>query len=95
MTLDSRPSYRLTDLGTLGGKMSRATAINAAGQVVGEAATSSGATHAFLYAGGKTRDLGTLGGGNSCAYGINATGQVVGSSGPDGATVVPSSSAAG
>ena len=58
--------------------MSRANAINAAGQVVGEAATADGATHAFLYTDGKMKDLGTLHGGNSRAYGINAAGQVVG-----------------
>ena len=72
--------YRLTDLGTLGGKTSRAYAINAAGQVVGEAATAAGATHAFLYADGKMTDLGTLHGGNSVAQGINRLGQIVGRS---------------
>ena len=72
------PRYHLTDLGTLGGRTSRANAINALGQVVGEAATVNGATHAFLYADGTMKDLGTLHGGNSCAKDINALGQVVG-----------------
>ena len=74
--------YRLTDLGTLGGATSNANAINAAGQVVGESDTATGAKHAFLYADGKMKDLGTLDAGNSCAEGINARGQVVGWSGP-------------
>jgi len=74
--------YRLTDLGTLGGADSCATAINAAGQVVGEANIDASATkHAFLYSAGKMEDLGTLRGGNSHAFDINAAGQVVGDSG--------------
>ena len=73
--------YRLTDLGTLGGTTSKAIAINAAGQVVGESTIATGATHAFLYTDGKMKDLGTLDGGNSGAGGINRAGQVVGYSG--------------
>jgi probable HAF family extracellular repeat protein len=38
----------MTDLGTLGGRSSVAVAINAAGQVAGQADTSSGGLHAFL-----------------------------------------------
>lgn len=65
----------LTHLGTLGDPSapSRATAINARGQVVG---SSNG--RAFLYEGGAMRDLGTLGGGSGIANGINDRGQVVG-----------------
>ena len=55
--------------------------MNAAGEVVGDSATATGATHAFLYADGKMKDLGTLRGGESLRYGINAAGQVVGNSG--------------
>ena len=88
------PSYRLTDLGTLGGARSCAYGINAAGQVVGEASTDSSATlHAFLYSGGTMKDLGTLRGGNSYATGINDGGQVVGYSAPATTTTSLSSTA--
>jgi probable HAF family extracellular repeat protein len=74
------PLYHLTDLGTLGGNRSEATAINASGQVVGDSATPNDATsHAFLYSDGTMIDLGSLGGKlGSDATGINASGQVVG-----------------
>ena len=75
------PSYRLIDLGTLGGATSSAIGINAGGQVVGHAATAAGAIHAFLYDAGRMKDLGTLHGGNSYGVGINVGGQIVGCSG--------------
>ena len=69
----------MTDLGTLGGAASEAAGINNCGQVVGEAYTSSGAEHAFLYSGGTMQDLGTLfAGSNSFAAGINNSGLIVG-----------------
>src|SRR5262245_59554934 len=71
-------SYAVTDLGTLGGSSSLAYGINDAGQVVGEATTSGGYGHAFLYQNGGMADLGTLGGTYSVANGINDVGQVVG-----------------
>jgi probable HAF family extracellular repeat protein len=68
------------DLGTFpGGGSSAAYGINAAGEVVGQADTWNGQTHAFLYSGGIMRDLGTLGGGwISSAIGINDAGDIVG-----------------
>jgi probable HAF family extracellular repeat protein/YVTN family beta-propeller protein len=71
-------TYWVTNLGTLGGLTSTATAVNALGQVVGYSETATGETHAFLFSGGTMSDLGTLGGAYSVATGINASGQVVG-----------------
>jgi probable HAF family extracellular repeat protein len=66
------------DLGTLGGRNSLAAAINTTGEVAGQSAVASGATHAFLYSSGVMHDLGTLGGTTSAAEGLNAAGEVVG-----------------
>jgi probable HAF family extracellular repeat protein len=67
------------DLGTLGGRDSRAYAINDEGKVVGGSDTSDGGKHAFLWIVAEgMRDLGTLGGPNSSANDINASGQVAG-----------------
>lgn len=63
------------DLGTLGENSSGATAINAAGQVVGHTTD-----HPFLYTDGTMIDLGSLGGNNGVAQAINDKGQVVGRS---------------
>ncbi|HEX8200017.1 MAG TPA: PEP-CTERM sorting domain-containing protein [Isosphaeraceae bacterium] len=72
------------DLGTLGGRVSQAAAINDRGMVVGWANLASdrpnydGPIHAFLDD-GRMRDLGpALGGGVSHAYGINSAGDIVG-----------------
>ena len=77
----AKPSYRFTDLGTLGGNTSYAFGLNDRGQVAGHATIASGAPHAFLYSDGKMRDLGTLGGSTSYAFRVNDRGQVVGKAG--------------
>lgn len=65
--------YAVTDLGTLS-----VSDLNNAGQVVGQASTTDGFNHAFLWDSGTMIDLGTLGGTNSAANGINDLGQVAG-----------------
>ncbi|RYZ58097.1 MAG: HAF repeat-containing protein [Proteobacteria bacterium] len=67
-------------LGTLGGKVSFANAINQKGWVAGTSETADGSWHAFLWQNGRMVDLGTLGGKNSYADGINELGQVIGNS---------------
>jgi len=74
--------YAVTDLGDLGGGVAEAYAINAAGQVVGRAASDAGVYHAFLW--DRTsgmRDLESPGAPvtrSSEALGINGPGEVVG-----------------
>jgi probable HAF family extracellular repeat protein len=70
-------------IGSFGGDWSVATAINSAGQVVGNASLtadhlSHNVTHAYLYRDRVMRDLGTLGGASSGANDINNAGQVAG-----------------
>ncbi|HTU45471.1 MAG TPA: hypothetical protein VMF91_10440 [Bryobacteraceae bacterium] len=70
---------QMVDLGTLGGRDSKAVGINEAGQVVGSASLPDQSRHAFIYQAGKLVDLGTLpGGAFSAAYAINNHGLVVG-----------------
>lgn len=74
-------NYQFTDLGTLGGVTSSASAINNLGQIVGQSALAGGAVRATLWQGDSKIDLGVLQGGDkSQASGINDLGQVVGSS---------------
>lgn len=69
---------RMQDLGTLGGRDSKALGINDAGDVVGWSAMPDSSHHAFLFRGGKLRDLGALGGASfSAAYAIDAAGVIV------------------
>ena len=80
------PQYVVVDLGTLGGSMSFAQAINNYGQIVGGSslpgdpvdALGNPIVHAFLYSNGLLTDLGTLGGDSSYANAINDAGQVAG-----------------
>ena len=67
----------MTDLGTLGGNLSAANAINDQGQVVGKFNTASGELHGFLWQHGIITDLGTPGE-TSSAHGINILGEIVG-----------------
>jgi len=73
-------SFVATDLGTLGGRIGSATAINASGRAVGTAETAAHFEHAVIYPGGGAPniDLGTLGGNSSVANSINSQGYVVG-----------------
>ena len=72
-------TYTIEDLGTLGGNGSLANAINAVGQVVGQAQLANGTSHAVLWNPGQAgKDLGTLGGSTSTALGINILGDIVG-----------------
>lgn len=78
---EAAPAYTLTDLGTLGGSMSGATAINDRGQVIGQStiAPDSFVTHSFFWAPGSGMiDVGTLGGTGTEAVALSNTGQVVG-----------------
>ena len=81
-------------IGSFGGEVSEALAINNAGQVVGYAGLSDdflnlGHRHAFSYRDRVMKDLGTLGGRSSQANDINDAGQIVGSSGTTDAELSP------
>ena len=71
--------YRVTDLGTLGGSYSFASAVNESGEVVGQSETPGDNTvHSFRYSNGTMTDLDTFDGSNHEALGINSIGQIVG-----------------
>jgi probable HAF family extracellular repeat protein len=67
----------MTDLGTIGGNHSEASAMSDAGHVVGRAQTSTTKYHATLWEGGTTTDL-TPSSDYAVAYGVNDAGEVVG-----------------
>ena len=74
-------TYTVVPLGTLGGSVSLANAINSQGSVVGSSTTAQGPGHAFINDGTAMTDLGTLAAGStamSVANGISTTGEVVG-----------------
>lgn len=70
--------YVLTDLGSLGGSINRASDINAQGQVAGYCEVNRYSWHAFLYENGHMQDLSAGDMVFSQAYGINNSGHIVG-----------------
>jgi probable HAF family extracellular repeat protein len=78
LRVEARP--QILDLGTLGGRSSAASAINASGVVIGWSETASGATHAFRWTATKGMvELGMPPGAvMSTASGINDAGEIVG-----------------
>ena len=75
----SAVTWAVRDLGTLGGRSSRASAINSAGVIVGTSnVPGSTRPHAFVWKKGVMTDLGTLAGGWSEATAINDDGVIVG-----------------
>lgn len=70
-------SYRVVDLGTLGGGDGAATAMNDRGDIVGWSTVASGARHAVLWRHGVITDLGVLPGDtDSSAVDVNEFGDV-------------------
>jgi probable HAF family extracellular repeat protein len=76
----------MVDLGTLGGTVGFAAAVNNMGQVTGLSDLAGDTSnHAFVWQNGVLTDLGTLGGENSDTGWINNSGQIIGRSDlPDG-----------
>ena len=75
----SAVAWVVRDLGTLGGRSSRATAINSAGVIVGTSnVAGNGTAHAFVWRNGSMTDLGALAGDYSEATAINDDGVIVG-----------------
>ena len=83
-TAQSPPHYTVTDLGSLGGEESAATALNNRGQIVGGADTAvrgkgpEYVTYVFLWEKGRIRRLPALNGSHAYATAINDAGQMAG-----------------
>jgi probable HAF family extracellular repeat protein len=73
-------TYAIVDLGTFGGRLSEAIAINDAGAITGWSDVPAGGQRAFVFENGKLTDLGTLGGRTSFGFAINASGAIAGMS---------------
>jgi probable HAF family extracellular repeat protein len=73
-------TYRVIDLGTLGGASSGATDLNNAGAAVGWSRTANGHVHAVIWRAGHIIDIGTLGGPSSSATSISNNFAVAGTS---------------
>jgi probable HAF family extracellular repeat protein len=72
-------AYYSDDLGTLGGTLLLATAMNNNGDIVGSGTTADGTRHAFRWTRSRgLEDLGTFGGVASLATGINDSGDILG-----------------
>ena len=71
-------AYTITDLGTLGGSFSQASALNNRGQVAGTSTTKNGDAHGYVWQNGKMTDMGTLGGDFSVTSALNNNGAAVG-----------------
>jgi len=69
---------RIVDLGTLGGSIASASAINDHQQITGASTTREGAQRAFIHTDGKLKTIGTLGGPISQGNAINSNGAVAG-----------------
>ena len=78
--LSGAQTYTVKDLGTLGGAVSEAQAINGLGEITGYSWVAGGlaVTHVFLYSGRDMMDLGTLGGNTGSGNAINSSAQVAG-----------------
>ena len=70
---------KMIDLGSLGGRTSRATSINDFGLVVGHSANAQGMTRAFAYSQGAMSDLGGPSTSNERAFSVNNSGHAAGS----------------